>query len=41
MELEAPTPRERLETMQKCKEEGFFVKINFIPMLPFMSDSEE
>ncbi|RJS82579.1 radical SAM protein [Candidatus Bathyarchaeota archaeon] len=37
----APKPIERLETMQKCKEEGFFTGICFIPVLPFLSDSEE
>ncbi len=41
LEPGSPIPRERLETMQKCKEEGFFVGINFIPVLPFISDSEE
>jgi len=30
-----------LETMKKCKEEGFFTGICFIPVLPFLSDSEE
>lgn len=37
----APTPQERLETAKKCKEAGFFVGINFIPVLPFLSDSDE
>ena len=37
----APTPQERLETLQTCKEEGFLVGVNFIPVLPFLSDSEE
>jgi len=41
LEPGAPTPKERLETMQKCKEEGFFTGVNFIPVLPFISDSEE
>jgi len=41
LEPAAPAPKERLEIMQKCKEEGFFVGINFIPVLPFISDSEE
>ncbi len=26
---------------QKCKKERFFVGMNFIPVLPFLSDSEE
>jgi DNA repair photolyase len=37
----APLPKERLETMRKCKEEGFLVGVNFIPVLPFLSDSDE
>lgn len=37
----APAPMKRLETMKKCKEEGFFTGICFIPVLPFLSDSEE
>jgi DNA repair photolyase len=41
LEPGAPTPKERLETMQKCKEEGFLVGVDYIPVLPFLSDSEE
>ncbi|MBI4744444.1 MAG: radical SAM protein [Actinobacteria bacterium] len=41
LEPGAPSPIERLKTMQKFKEEGFFVGVNFIPVLPFLSDSEE
>lgn len=37
----APTPQERLETLRTCKEAGFLVGVNFIPVLPFLSDSEE
>jgi len=37
----APTPRDRLETVRRCKEEGFLVGVNFIPVLPFLSDSDE
>ena len=37
----APSPWERLETMQKCKENGFLTGIAFIPVLPFISDSEK
>jgi len=37
----APSPKERLETMLKCKQEGFLVGVNYIPVLPFLSDSEE
>ena len=35
------TVEERLETMQKFKEEGFLVGVNLMPLLPFLSDSEE
>ena len=41
LEPGAPRPIERLETMKRCKEEGFFTGICFIPVLPFLSDSEE
>jgi len=41
LEPGAPEPIDRLETMKKCKEEGFFTGICFIPVLPFLSDSEE
>jgi len=37
----APRPEERLNTMKKCKEQGFFVGVNFIPVLPYLSDTEE
>jgi DNA repair photolyase len=37
----APSPQERLETMQKCKEQGLRVGVLFMPLLPFLSDSEE
>jgi DNA repair photolyase len=37
----APPPKKRLETMRKCKEEGFLAGVNFIPVLPFLSDSDE
>jgi len=41
LEPNAPKPMERLEIMKRCKEEGFFTGICFIPVLPFLSDSEE
>lgn len=40
LEPGAPKPIERLETMKRCKEEGFFTGVCFIPVLPFLSDSE-
>jgi DNA repair photolyase len=41
LEPGAPGPMERLETMRRCKEEGFFTGVNFIPILPYISDGEE
>ena len=41
LEPGAPKPIERLETMRKCKDEGFFTGVCFIPVLPFLSDSKE
>ncbi|MCE5213429.1 MAG: radical SAM protein [Methanobacterium sp.] len=37
----ASTVEERLETMKKFKQEGFLVGANLMPLLPFLSDSEE
>ncbi len=37
----APSPIERLKTIRKLKEEGFLVGVNLMPVLPFLSDSEE
>ncbi len=37
----APKPQERLETMKKCKEAGFMVGAVLMPLLPFLSDTEE
>nr|WP_240910914.1 radical SAM protein [Thermococcus sp. MV5] len=41
LEPGAPKPTERLETMKKFKEVGFLTGVCFIPVLPFLSDSEE
>jgi DNA repair photolyase len=41
LEPGAPLPKERLETMKKCREEGFFTGVCYIPVLPFISDTEE
>ena len=41
LEPGAPLPQQRLETMKKCKDAGLFVGMNCIPVLPFISDSEE
>lgn len=36
----APSPLRRLETMRKCKDAGLMTGVNFIPVLPFLSDDE-
>jgi DNA repair photolyase len=41
LEPGAPPPRERLETVKKCREEGLFTGVCYIPVLPFLSDTEE
>jgi DNA repair photolyase len=41
LEPGAPAPRERLETMKKCREEGLLAGVCYIPVLPFLSDTEE
>jgi len=40
-EPNAPKPKERLEALQKVKETGFYAGIAYIPVLPFISDSDE
>ncbi len=40
-EPNAPTPKERLETMKKFKDEGFRTGVCFMPVLPFLSDSQK
>jgi len=41
MEPGAPSPEKRLETLRKIKEMGFCAGIAYIPVLPFISDSDE
>jgi DNA repair photolyase len=41
LEPGTPKPKERLETMQKCRERGFLTGACHIPVLPHLSDSEE
>jgi len=41
LEPGALAPKERLETMRKCREDGFLTGICYIPVLPYLSDSEE
>lgn len=41
LEPGSPFPLQRLETMQKLKENGLFTGLNYMPLLPFISDSAE
>ncbi len=41
LEPGAPSPLERLKTMKKCKQHDFFTGISYIPVLPYLSDSEQ
>jgi DNA repair photolyase len=41
LEPGALLPQQRLELMKKCSDAGLFVGMNCIPVLPFISDSEE
>lgn len=41
LEAGAPSPQQRLETLQKTKEAGFLCGVNAIPLLPFISDTDE
>jgi DNA repair photolyase len=41
LESGAPSPKERLETLKKCKEQGFLCGLNAMPLLPFISDTDE
>lgn len=40
-EPHAPSPKKRLESMKKLKKEGFLVGVSLMPILPYISDSEE
>lgn len=41
LEPGAPTPQQRLETLAYCKQQGFLVGLNAIPLLPYVSDTNE
>jgi DNA repair photolyase len=41
LEPGAPSPQQRLQAMQKCKEAGLMVGMNCIPTLPFITDTDE
>ena len=40
-EPKVPKPKERLEILQKIKEAGFYAGVAYIPVLSFISDSDE
>jgi DNA repair photolyase len=40
-EPNAPTPKQRLEAMKKLKKENFLLGVSLMPVLPFISDTEE
>lgn len=41
LEPGAPSPIERLEAMKKLRDEGLLAGVSYIPVLPFISDTEE
>ena len=41
LEPGAPTPQQRLETLNLCVENGLFAGMNAMPLLPFISDTDE
>jgi len=41
LEPGAPSPARRLETLQRCREAGLMAGLNAMPVLPFISDSDE
>jgi DNA repair photolyase len=41
LEPGAVSPHQRLELVRQLKDEGFLVGVNAIPVLPFISDSEQ
>ena len=40
-EPNAPSPKERMTALQELKEEGFYAGIAYMPILPYISDSDE
>ena len=37
----APSPQKRLETLKACSDNGFFCGVNAMPLLPFITDTDE
>ena len=41
LETGAPLPQQRLETLKRCAENNFLCGVNAMPLLPFISDTDE
>jgi DNA repair photolyase len=41
IESGAPSPRKRMETLKLCSEHGFLCGVNAMPLLPFITDTDE
>ena len=37
----APSPQKRLETLKECSDRNFYCGVNAMPLLPFISDTDE
>ena len=37
----APSPQKRLDTLKACSDNGFFCGVNAMPLLPFITDTDE
>jgi len=41
IESGAPSPQKRLETLKSCSDNGFLCGVNAMPLLPFITDTDE
>lgn len=41
LEPGAPAPQQRMKILRQCSEEGFLCGVNAIPLLPYISDTDE
>jgi DNA repair photolyase len=41
LEPGAPAPQQRMEMLRQCSEEGFLCGVNAMPLLPYISDTDE
>jgi DNA repair photolyase len=41
LEPGAPSPQRRMETLRQCSQQGFLCGVNAMPLLPFISDTDE